>query len=147
MSLRTYTLLAALAAIIGLLVAIVPLLRSALEYRSPEIVEPQPELASLEAFVAAKSKNALAALTALRNRDRHEVDAKEHNLKVSPEKFFGLDDEADQWDAMYAAAKTQHIEGVRSKALRDSIAFGGLCLVSVIVLITHLTWARRLAKI
>jgi hypothetical protein len=55
MNSRTYTVVASLAALLGLLVAIVPLLQSAGEYCSPDSVEPRPELASPEAGITCSS--------------------------------------------------------------------------------------------
>jgi len=134
MNLRTYTLSVSLAAIVGLLLSVVPLMRSIFEYRSPspEITEPH-ELASLEAFVAAKSRNANEVTLMLMNRNG----------------WYGRYG-GDQWQAMYDAAKAQHAEAVRQqveaisqRAASNLAAYGTLCGLSVVLLITHLLWARR----
>jgi hypothetical protein len=120
MNLRTYTLSVSFAAIIGLLISVLPLVHSALEYHSPEFVEPQPELASLEIFVLAKNK--LAGDEMLKTWRYAE------QMKFYMVRFW----ERDEWQAMYDAAKKQHLEGVRRRAYRTTIAYGtlcGLCLV------------------
>jgi hypothetical protein len=105
MSLKTYTLLVSLAAVIGLLVTIAPLLRSALEYKSPESVEPRTELASLEAFVLARNTGGMEDVLKAR-----------HLAATSGTSLIETWDRA-TWQAMYDAAKTQHIQGTRSRRL------------------------------
>jgi hypothetical protein len=134
MNLRTYTLAVSLAAIIGLLVTIAPLIRDVLEYRSPapQVVEPH-ELNSLEAFVIAKEKNQRIVQAMI--EDRGEWNA-----------TWGQ-----QWQTMYEAARAQHLENVRqqvesirTKAAHNIAAYGTLCGLCILLLPTHLLWVRRL---
>lgn len=133
MNLRTYTLSVSLAAIVGLLLTVVPLIRNALEYRSPspELTEPH-ELSSLEAFVVAKGRNANEVSLMLTNRNG----------------WYGRF--GNEWQAIYDAAKAQHadavrqqVESKRQRAVSNLAAYGTLCALCVLLLITHLLWARR----
>jgi hypothetical protein len=133
MNLRTYTLSVSLAAIIGLLLSVVPLVRNALEYRSPSpgFTEPR-ELSSLEAYVVANEKNEW--IIRKMNAD--------HN---GWNQVWGQ-----QWKAMYDAAKTQHtdatrqqVESIRRKAVSNLAAYGTLCGLCLVLLVMHLLWARR----
>lgn len=126
MNLKAYTLSVSLAATIGLLLAVVPLVRNTLEYRQPwtAISEPQ-ELGSLQAFATAKAKGA-EARRALRY----------------PE----------EWQEVYDTAKAQYaenarlqIESARQSAARNIVAYGSLTGLCVVLLITHLLWARRVS--
>lgn len=129
MSLRTYTLAVSLAAIVGLLVAAVPLVRGALEYRRPWIAMPEPqELSSLDMFITAKAKKEEA-----------------RRARYYPE-------EEGMWQGMYEAAKAQHvqnasreIEFARQKAARTVIAYGSLAGICLLLLTAHLLWARRVS--
>jgi hypothetical protein len=90
MNLRTYTLSVSLAAIAGLLLSAVPLVRGALEYRSPSprLNEPR-ELSSLEAYVIANDKNDWSVRNLTENRSKWN-------------QVWGQ-----QWQATYDAAKAQ----------------------------------------
>jgi hypothetical protein len=127
MNLRTYTLSVSLAAIAGLLLSVVPLVRSALEFRSPspEITEPR-ELSSLEAYVVANEK----AEWVIR--------------KMSTDHNEWSQGWGQQWQAMYDAAKAQHTEAIRRKAIGNLVAYGTLCGLCLVILITHLLWTRRI---
>lgn len=125
MNLRTYALSVSLAAIIGLLATIAPLLRSVLEYRSPDSVDPQAELTSLEAFVSAKEKDEWKVSLMFRDRDNWNA-------------RFG-----ERWRVMYDAAKMQQIQAVRSRARNNLLAYGTLCALCAGLPASHLLWARR----
>jgi len=130
MILRIYALVVSLAAVIGLLLSVVPFVHGVLEYRSPELVEPRQELASLENFVLAKSR----------------MGDPEDALKGRRYGQFAVVNfwERDQWQATYEAAKSQYVESVKRKAARDCIAYGSLFALCIALLITHLLWARRI---
>jgi hypothetical protein len=56
------------------------------------------------------------------------------------------------WQVMYDEAKAQHaealrqqVEAVRRKAARNVMAYGTLFVLSIVLLITHLIWARRVS--
>lgn len=133
MNLRTYTLSVSLAAIVGLLLSVMPLVRSVLEYRSPSSVLKAPaELSSLEVFVVGKSRNPGEVNYMLRDREGWY-------------ESFGK-----QWQALYDEAKAHHTEAVRKqtqairqKAMGNLVAYGILCGVCVLLMITHLLWMRR----
>jgi len=136
MNLKTYTLSVSLAAVIGLLLTSAPFVRSVLEYRAPEPVKTtseRTELSSLDNFI-------LANITG---------QEKQRFLAIGRE---GVDGRVD-WQTMYDAAQAQQAEAVRGliesvhrKAGQNVIAYGTLCALSVLLLITHLLWAKRLAS-
>jgi hypothetical protein len=136
MSLRAYTLSVSLAAVVGMLLTVVPLVRSGLEYRSPSVEMTKPrELASLEAFVVERGRNAAEVSLMLRSRSAWQS-------------RYG----SDMWQVMYDEAKAQHaealrqqVEAVRRKAARNVMAYGTLFVLSIVLLITHLIWARRVS--
>jgi hypothetical protein len=131
MNLKNYALSVSLAAIIGLLLVVAPLVRSALEYRSPELVEPRPELASLDVFILARDphRSTEDVVTARRYAQLYVVNFWDRN----------------EWQAMYLAEKSQHVESVKHKALVGVIAYGSVCGLCIVLLITHLIWSRRTA--
>jgi len=51
--------------------------------------------------------------------------------------------EREEWQAMYEATKSQHVESVKHGALSDAIAYGSLFALCVVLLVTHLLWAQR----
>lgn len=137
MNLKTYTLSVSIAAIIGLLVTAAPLVRNVLEYRSPS---PQTterhELGSVEAFVMANEKNQRVVQLMIENRG-------EWNAEWGQ-----------QWQAMYETAKAQHLENlrqqaesIRNKAAHNIAAYGTLSGLCIVLLLTHLLWARRLREV
>ncbi|MFY9555475.1 MAG: hypothetical protein WAV47_12255 [Blastocatellia bacterium] len=134
MSKKTYTLVVSLASVLGLLITIAPLIRSVLEYRSPQFVEPNAELASLEIFILAKGKLGIS-------QEMWAGKQQSERSGLYMLKFW----ERGEWEAMYEAAKTQHIQAVRSKALHDLTAYASLCALCVVLSIAHLLWARRLS--
>lgn len=123
MNLKTYTLLVALASVIGLLVSTVPIVRGLGLSNMPE------ELASPEAFFAA------------RGRARIE----EQELRSGRRGAAGVSDwresSDERWQAMFAAARANHAQEEREKLY----AFGVLAALCIVLLITHLLWARRLS--
>lgn len=135
MDLRTYALAVSFASIIGLLLTIAPLARNALEYRSPQLVDLKPELASLETFVLAKGKLGLS----------QEMWASKQQAEKSglyTIKFW----ERDEWQAMYDAERNQHLHAVRSEASRNLVAYGLLAFLCLGLVLVHVGWARRLSR-
>jgi hypothetical protein len=139
MNLRIYALSVSLAAVIGLLLAIGPTIKSALEYRSPESVAPPAELASADTFFVAKGKD-----KSDEEEWRSAVGPQLAALQPMPSSSKRESDE--RWHAMYDAAKAQHIQTVRSKAANNLIVYGTLCVLCIGLLAVHLRWARTLVE-
>ena len=135
MNLRTYTLFVSVAAIIGLLLSIVPLLRSFMEYRSPNSVAVPAQLASRDVFFLAKKKDKIDAAA-----------IKEHFHKESNVPRWWLEQNEASWQAMYDDATAQHIKTVRSQAVRNLVAYGALSTLCIGLLMIHLPWSRRLER-
>lgn len=133
MTLKTYTLAVSLAATIGLLVAVTPLVRSFLEYRSPQLVDARPELVSLEAFVLSKTNLGI----------KGESESARIQAMMAARKGVNLL-ERGEWQALFDAEREQHFYAVRSKASRNLIAYGILVALCTGLLIVHLRWALRL---
>jgi hypothetical protein len=135
-ALKAYVLLVTLAAIIGLLVSVVPLVRGVLMYGSPDLVDTRPELASLDTFILNKSKPVNMSEDMLSLWLKH---GKTEWSFYTPTFW-----DRDHWQVAYEAEKNQHAQAVRSKAKCDVITYGALCAFCVLLLIIHLRWVRRL---
>jgi len=120
----------ALAGTIGLLLSTVPLVQSALEYRSPdagEFIQKHPEFASTEAFALANTMGQL-------------------KISVAAGAYEGPRDlEGSGWRAMRERAIREQIQYARRRARNDMIAYGISWVLCVVLAIIHLTWARRLS--
>ena len=126
---KAYALSVSLAAVIAVLLSAVPLVQSVLEYRSPELVESRPELASVDAFVAAKDRLAISEL-AIR-------------ATLSGDLYKAGVWSREEWEAIYNAERQQHIEAMKQRAGRNCIAYGGLWGLCFILLFIHVPLARR----
>lgn len=137
MNLRVYTLTVSLVVTIGLLLSVAPALRSVLEYRT---VDMPAELASADTFFLAKGREQNERAEWL-----SQVTKIQAELRGGPDWRWRNQSEQ-KWQAMYSDAKGQYIQTARSKAFRGLATYGALCLLCIGLLITHLRWARRLAK-
>ena len=123
---KAYALSVLLAVVAALLLSAVPLGKRILEYRSPELVDTRPELASVDAFIVAKRRFAFVG-HASGEGIADQLDLESH----------------ERWETIYNAEKQQHIEAMRQRAGRNCIAYGTLWGLCIILLLVHVPLAHR----